>query len=89
MKIRVEFTVDVDDSFFRAAWALDPEEVREKAACELAADLTETDFFEQYVNSVKWHRLGSTEIPYVIVYAGEKGRSIRDQMDIDSYGAFS
>ncbi|MEU5878164.1 hypothetical protein [Spirillospora sp. NPDC047279] len=89
MKLRFELTVELDESYFMARHACDPEEVRTKAACEFAADLTETDFWDQFVKSAKWHRMAAKEIPFVIEYASEKGRSIRVQMELDDLGAFS
>jgi hypothetical protein len=89
VKLRFEVTVELDESLFMAIHTCEPAEVRTKAACEFAADLTETDFWNQFVKKAKWHRLGSQGIPYVIEYAAEKGRSIRLQMELDELGAFS
>ncbi|WP_433332497.1 hypothetical protein [Spirillospora sp. CA-294931] len=86
MKIRVEFTVEVDPD---ELWQVEPEQRREWLATEIAADISEIPSITEVEARIRWHRLGSTQIPYVIEYAAEKGHSIRLQKELDSLSEFS
>ncbi|MFC4048335.1 hypothetical protein ACFOY4_01455 [Actinomadura syzygii] len=69
VKLRFEFSVEIDASLFQAVEALNPQGVRKRAACEFAADITETDFYEKFVDKVTWYRMGGSDIPYVVEHA--------------------
>jgi hypothetical protein len=86
VKVRIELTVEVDPTLL---WQVEPEQRREWLASEIASDISELDCIQELEGRITWHRVGSKQIPWVMKYAAEKGRSIRLQKYLDSLSDFS
>lgn len=79
----ISFTVDVDADRFARWKGVETEAARESLALQVAADISESPALAETGAHLTWHRLGGRDIPHAVRYAGETGRSIRDQMAID------